>query len=93
MVSRHAPAFIAHETPNRQHVQAILLLVGYHRLYHIQVVLWLYQLEEWMFCTISIPNREDSVIVKVLGFMDVAIYATVFSIHVHVDGGVDQRMI
>ena len=41
MITRHAPSFVAHQTPYGQHAHNVLLLVADHRLHHVGVARWL----------------------------------------------------
>ena len=55
MIPTHAPVFISHQTPHRQHFMYTLLLMCNHGLYHICILQRSYQVQERMFRTIGIP--------------------------------------
>ena len=93
MIACHTPSLICHKAPDGQHMVHTLLLMGYHRLDHIRITVWLYKPEKRMESTISIPDREYGIIVKILCDMYITIKSTVSSVHIHVYGRIDHSVI
>ena len=46
-----------------------------------------------MLGAVSVPEREDGVVVKVPGHVHSPVHTAVLAVHVHVDGGVDERVV
>ena len=62
-----------------------LLLMTNHRHDHISRLHGLHQHQEWMFSTISIPQRKYCIVIETISLMDVMVQATIFSVYIHVD--------
>ena len=70
-----------------------LLLVRQHRARHVGIALGLEEGKQRMLGAISIPEGEDGVMVEALSRVDIAVEAAILSVHVHVDAGIDHRVI
>ena len=93
MIASHAPALVAHKAPHGKHVQAVLLLVGYHGHHHVQVAFRLDQLQEWVLGPVSVPDREYGIVGKSKRLMDVSVYTTVLVVYIHIDRWVNHGVI
>ena len=93
MVADHAPVFIAHVGPYGEQSVNTLLAVLEHRLYHVGIALRVQHVEERMQGPVGVPKREHGVVGEAFGLVDVVVEAAILSVHVHVDGGIDHRVI
>ena len=93
MVTAHTPVLISHQTPDRQHAVYTLLLMLDHRFYHIRIAFRFHQIEERMFRTVCIPKRENRIVSKSFGLMDIVIQTTIRTVHIHIYGRINHGMI
>ena len=93
MVPAHAPAFAAHQAPDREHPDRILFPMLHHRTDHVRVALRMEQAEERVLRPVGIPEGENGIVRKAFCPVDVPVDPAVLSVHVHVDRGVDHRMV
>ena len=93
MVAAHAPVFVGHVAPDRQHVQDVLVVMGQHGLDHVTVTVRLEQCEERMLCPVGVPKGENSVVRESFSLVDLMVEPAIGSVHVHVDRWVDHRVV
>ena len=79
--------------PYRQCVVDALLVVLQHRFDHVGVAFAVDDVVEGHQGAVRIPQREDGVIGKAFGLVDVLVEAAVLAVHVHVNRRVDQCVV
>ena len=84
MIAGHAPVFVGHMAPDRQHVVRALLIVLKHGGDHILRLTGLEQGEKRMFRPVRIPQREHGIVRKPFSMMQFMIKAPIEAVHVHV---------
>ena len=93
VVAAHAPVFVAHVAPDREHAVGALLLMADHRHGHISGLLGLHQREQRMFGAVGVPQREDGIVREAIGLVDLPVETAVLAVHVHVYRRVDHRVV
>ena len=93
MVAAHAPVLVGHVAPNREHVQDVLVVVGKHGHDDVPVLIRLEQRQERMLSPVGVPEGEDRVVGEAFRFVDLMVKTPVGAVHVHVDRGVDHRVV
>ena len=82
MVANHAPVFVVIERPLGQQVIHTFVVMCQHRLDHVCIAVGLHQVKQRMCGAIGIPQRENSVVGKTFGFVNILIKTTVRTIHI-----------
>ncbi len=67
--------------------------MGQHRADHVGVAAGLEQPQQRVLGAVGIPDGEHRIVGKAFGLMDFPVNAAVASVHVHIDGRVDHRVI
>ena len=93
MIAAHAPVLVAHVAPDGKHVVYALVAMGDHRPHHVGVALREEEIEERVLGTVGIPQREDRIVGKALGVVDVMVHTAVRAVDVHIYRWVDHRMV
>ena len=64
-----------------------------HALRNVGIDLPIDEVEQGMQRPIGVPHREDGVVGKSIGLVDVVIQSSVLAIHIHIDAGVDHGVV
>ena len=93
MIPDHAPVLVRHVAPDRQCMMHALCAMLQHALRNVGSDLPIDEVEQGMQRPIGVPHREDGVVGKSIGLVDVVIQSSVLAIHIHIDAGVDHGVV